>query len=190
MVSELKRLIDQVSRDKGIDRHVLIKALEDDHVGVDALRQFDVRGEKFLDEFGIRFQEFRADDDVRGDKFSTLPQFALVEKNLAVCLLRQARAPGFRHPRRVNFFFLEQRQNVGIGNRDDLRVAALFLEFETLLHQPRARSNVLRVAQLRRRDFLAAKIGKGNHVALGGRECELRGGITNVQHLSSSRQKM
>ena len=34
---ELKRIIDQVSRDKGIDRHVLIKALEE------ALKQKGIR---------------------------------------------------------------------------------------------------------------------------------------------------
>jgi len=29
LISEIKRVIDQVSRDKGIDRHILIKALEE-----------------------------------------------------------------------------------------------------------------------------------------------------------------
>lgn len=56
---------------------------------------------------------------------------------------------------------LEQRQLIGIGGRNDLRIAAGLADLQAAGDEPGARRDVLRVAELRRRDLLAAKIGCG-----------------------------
>ena len=62
MLSDLKRIIDQISRDKGIDRQLLIEALEEAVLSA-AKKRYGLRREievKFNEEFGeVELFQFR-----------------------------------------------------------------------------------------------------------------------------------
>ncbi len=72
--------------------------------------------------------------------------------------VNQARGPGLRSPGRVELALQEKRELVGIGDGKDLNVAAFFARLQAVGAQPGSQRHVLRVALLRRGDFLAVKI--------------------------------
>ncbi|HSR37129.1 MAG TPA: NusA N-terminal domain-containing protein, partial [Desulfurivibrionaceae bacterium] len=74
MISELKRIIDQISRDKGIDRQLLIEAIEEAVMSA-AKKKFGLRREieaRYNDELGeVELFQFRTvveDDDVADEQ--------------------------------------------------------------------------------------------------------------------------
>ena len=84
----------------------------------------------------------------------------IVDQNFSVRLHFEARHPWLDRPHRVELLLLEQRQLIRIGGRYHLRVAAGLRDLQAAGREPGARSDILRVAELRRRDGFAAEIGR------------------------------
>ena len=70
----------------------------------------------------------------------------------------EACSPRFRSPCGVEIFLEEERQLVRIRHGNDLHVAALVVGLHTMVLEPIAQSDVLRVAELRRGHALAVKV--------------------------------
>ena len=83
---------------------------------------------------------------------------ALVDEEASVAFVDQARGPGFGSPCGVEIFFQEERQLVGIGEGNDLHVAALVVGLHAVILKPVAQGDVLRITELRRGDALAVEI--------------------------------
>ena len=81
-----------------------------------------------------------------------------VHENFSAGFALEPRDPWLDRPDGVDSFLLEQRKLIGILRRQDLGVAAELRDFQTARRQPRATGNILRVSQLRRGNFLPAKI--------------------------------
>ncbi len=107
---------------------------------------------EFFREIAMFGQEFDAGNQNGGrDIF-------FVHENFAARFALQPRNPRLNGPDSIDLFLLEQRQLIGILRRQNLRVTAELRDFQAARRQPRATGNILRVPELRRRNFLSAKI--------------------------------
>ena len=83
----------------------------------------------------------------------------LLEKHFRSALLFEAGNPRFNRPHRVETSLFEKRQLFGVRRRQHLRFARCELNFDPVFDKPRAAGYVLRVAELRRADFLSPEVG-------------------------------
>ena len=90
------------------------------------------------------------------DRRDLIPIF---DEHRATSLQFKPRYPRLHGPHRIELLSREKRKLVGIGGRDDIRVAAGLGDPQSAGNQPCARGDILRIAELRRADPLAAKIG-------------------------------
>src|ERR1700721_1968541 len=104
------------------------------------------------------FQELGIHNQQPDDELSVWPKSALRHKKAAVTLMDQTCGPGFRSPCRIQIFFKEESQLVGIRHGDDLHVAALVVRFHAVILEPVAQSYILRVAEWGGGDALAVDI--------------------------------
>ena len=82
----------------------------------------------------------------------------VLEKYFRFRLALKTRDPWLNGPDRVHSPTLKERELIRIRRRHDHDVAAGLSDFESLCLQPSSTRYILGVAELRRRDFLAAKI--------------------------------
>src|SRR5690349_17784764 len=104
------------------------------------------------------FEKLRADDEVGADELPVRPQGAFIEKQAAFALADEPSGPRLWSPSGVEFLLHKKRELIGIGQRDNLHVAAFVRGLQAVGPQPRAQRDVLRIAKLRGRYFLAVKV--------------------------------
>ena len=132
-------------------------------VGVvgDPLHGGDVPFEQVLDDVGVLLEELGADEQHGGRELAVLPQVRLVDEHVRARVEDQPRHPRLGKPRAVDVALLEQGQRLGVLGRRDAHVAAARgVGLEPLVREPAAQRDILRVAELRRRERRALEVGR------------------------------
>ena len=122
-------------------------------VALHPLRQFRVRRHNFLREIAMLQKLHARDQPGREDVL-------VFEENFRFRFALQSRDPWFDGPDPIDTSALEECQLVGICSRQNRHVTSGLRDFESLRLQPCPAGDVLRVAELRRGDFLSAKISR------------------------------
>ena len=165
------------------ERHVLERA-RDDRVGerlaglgldrvVDDVRRLvgvvgdpldggDVALQQVFDDVRMLLEELGAHEQHRRRELAVLPQVGFVDEHVGAGVDDQTRDPRLGQPRAVELALLEQRERLRVLGRGDVHVAAARgVGLVALVGQPAAQRDVLRVAELRRRDRRAREVGGG-----------------------------
>ena len=87
-------------------------------------------------------------------------RIVILDEDLAAEIIHQARHPWFDRPGRIHVATLKERNEFGVLRREHLGIAPRDGDIETPRTQPNAGFDVLRIAELRRRNATTAKISR------------------------------
>ena len=118
-----------------------------------------------FDDVRVLLEELGRDDEVGGHEVAVRPEIGLVDEDPAAALLDHARRPRLGDPGAVDVAGDERIQRVRVRLRSDRHVAPAFeVGLVALLEEPGPQGDVLRVAELRRREDGAGQLVGGRDV--------------------------